>query len=162
MPVVGLTTKEPMSDSRRNEIFKSLREGQVRLAYWQLASSGACLMFALSRTADSPLSWNHVLWGSAVISWLVSLYFGFRHQLFSNATLRSNFQALSLSAGTHPDIPRVSPVGDIASDRILRAARSHGDRAHLTGRLQSLFLLWGVVLYTLFSVSTMVLRGRWP
>jgi len=79
--------------------------------------------------------------------------------MFSNAMLRTNFQLLSASAGTHPDVPADGPLAAAVLAEMTKSAGDHGDSSHKHGMRQFQFLVLGVVFYTVFHIWAMIVRS---
>jgi hypothetical protein len=93
-----------MSDSARQQIYKSAREGQDKYTYFLLAAAGAAIAFAVTQSQAATLTWSKIPLALAVLSWAFSFYAGCRQLDEVAGILQQNYELLRVQEGYTPSI----------------------------------------------------------
>ncbi len=151
-----------MTSENAREVFRAHREAQNKYTYFLLATAGAVIALAVNQTRGAALAWSQVPLAVAVLSWGLSFFVGTRHLQYVSSTLYSNADLLRVQSGQHPELGADPRVVAAASQGIRNAIEQNSERANRLGRWQFRFLVMGSVLYVVWHVLEMYLRGVSP
>ena len=125
--------------------------------YFLFGAVGACLAFALTQTKSTPLSWNHIVLGLAILSWALSFFFGCQRIESIMASKIANVILIQIDTGKHR-LCKTSP------DNLRRESQKvydkYFDDVHNANRklkFQLFSLIIGVVFYFSWHVYQMYL-----
>ena len=148
-----------MADEMAREVYKALREAQNKYTYFLLAAAGAAIALAVNQTQGTAMAWSQIPLAAAGLSWGLSFFFGCRHLAYVNSTLYANAELLRVERGQHPEVGAHPQMMAAASEGIRRAIETNSERANRLGHLQFRFLIAGAVLYVVWHILEMYLRG---
>lgn len=141
------------------EVYKALREAQNKYTYFLLAAAGAAIALAVNQTRGTAMTWSQIPLAAAGLSWGLSFFFGCRHLAYVNSTLYANFELLRVENGQHPEVGAHPQMMAAASEGIRRAIETNSERGNRMGHWQFRFLIAGALLYVVWHVLEMYLRG---
>lgn len=141
------------------EVFRALRESQNKYTYFLLAAAGAGITLAVNQTRETALAWSQAPLALGVLSWALSFWFGCRHIHYVNSNLYANATYLQVGDGQHPDVGTHPQRIEAAKDGIRSAMESNADCANRNSWRQFRFLVAGAVLYVIWHILGMYLRG---
>ncbi len=147
-----------MSDDSLHEVYRALRDAQMRYAYFLLAASGAAIGLAVNQTRTAALRWAEMPLGVAVTMWGLSFFFGCRHLAYVGSTLYANVELLRVQRGKHPDVGSHPEMIAAASDGIRAGIQTNADRGSRYARWQFRLLIAGALFYLAWHVGQMYLR----
>jgi len=148
-----------MADEMAREVYKALREAQNKYTYFLLAAAGAAIALAVNQTQGTAMAWSQIPLAAAGLSWGLSFFFGCRHLAYVNSTLYANAELLRVDSGQYPEVGAHPQMMAAASEGIRRAIETNSERANRLGHLQFRFLIAGAVLYIVWHILEMYLRG---
>lgn len=148
-----------MSYENEREVYKALRTGQDKYAYFLLAAAGAAIGFALTQTQTATISWSKLPLGLGVLAWGMSFFCGCLHLNYVNAVLFANADLLKVEDGRHPLVGRHPQMMMAASEGIRSAIETNSNRGGAYARWQFRFLVMGAASYVGWHVLEMYLRS---
>jgi hypothetical protein len=148
-----------MSDPNQVEIYRSLRSGQDKYAYFLLAAAGAAIALTVNQTQGAKLALSQLPLAAAVLSWALSFIFGCMHLQYVNSTLYANAGLLKVQSGEHPEVGTHPQLMSIASDGIRDAIENSSNSSAMYARWQFRLLVGGGVLFIVWHVTEMYLRA---
>jgi hypothetical protein len=149
-----------MTDATRLEVYRAHREAQNRYTYFVLAAAGAAIAFAITKTEGLPLAWRQGWVGAAVLCWGLSFFFGCRHLNYISSSLYANAELLTIQAGEHRLTGQRPEMIKAASQGIIAAIESNGEKANRFAKWQFRLLIAGSLFYVAWHVSLMMAVRR--
>lgn len=141
--------------NEKNDLYKIHTEGETKYVYFLLASAGAALGYALQQLEGVTIS----CWSSpailALLSWLLSFFFGCTRIQTSHRLISANYSLLQLKDGIHPQQPDHPVITDAAIKGATQAAEKAVSDASRHFSLQFGFLIAGGLLFLVYRVADM-------
>ena len=129
------------------EIYRSLRQAQVRHTYFLLAAAGGAIAIASSQIRGAVLTWANAALGPAVVSWALSFFCGCRYVDFVLSELYLDDQTQRVQGREYPEIGENPALVTLAEKRIRRAMRGNSARMSFFAAWQLRLLIGGGVIY---------------
>jgi hypothetical protein len=151
-----------MADNVMLELVKHLREFQDKFTYFLLTAAGAGVALSVNQTRGEPLMWSHMPLGFALLLWALSFYFGCQRLNYVGSNLVSNLELLKVKAREHPENGTQPQQLGGASEGIRQAIEESNKHGQSLWDLQFRLLVCGGVMYVVWHVLEMYLRGLKP
>jgi hypothetical protein len=148
------------SIENEREVFRALHEGQKKYTYFLLAVAGAAITVVINQTQNATLKISQIPLVIGVLLWGLSFFFGCRYLAYVNANLYANLALFRVKRGEHPDLENSNPMTiEAAIKGIKEAMEENSNRANHFFHLQFNFLVGGAILYIIWHILEMYLRG---
>lgn len=147
-----------MLDEESIELHRQLRTAQDKYTYFLLAVVAAAVAYAIKLTADSTLSFTMIPLGLAILSWVLSFFFGCRQLNYVNSTIYSNFELLRVQKGEHPEAGTKPQNIAAASEGIRQAMEYNSEKISFFAGLQFRFLIAGSIFFIAWHIIEMIIR----
>jgi len=144
-----------MADDNLLEVYRQLRLGQDKYAYFLLAAAGAAIGLAVNQTQGSALCWSQIPLGIAVLCWSLSFIFGCKHLAYVNANLYANAELMKVERGENPTVGRHPQMISAAREGIQQAFDANSERTNRYSLWQFRILVIGAIFYIAWHILEM-------
>lgn len=144
--------------SYKNDIFKLFNQGQEKLTYYFIALAVTAIGFSVYRSGDMSLSVWQIPLGVAVVCWALSIYCGITFLKYRLAIQYANFEYLSVSDGTHPEIRKNPLHAEPTKAGISAAIESNSKKGGRLYRWQYRYFYLGIIAFLTWHIVQMSLN----
>lgn len=143
-----------------SELHNRIENQREKFIYYMIALGVTAIGFSVLRTADEPLKFGQIPLGLAIMSWLLSIHFGFLNIVRTLTVLRSNIAFLYIKAGINPLDGTKMPDIDNPTDIIEKSIKKSNEKTSLYFNKQRATLYSGIIFFIIWHLLEMYLRVK--
>jgi hypothetical protein len=139
----------------QKEVQRQFREQQQKFNYYILALSVTAIGFSIYNTTGKQLHWTQIPLALSIMSWGLSIFFGFRFLKYVLNTLFANNQYFEIIKGNDPKVGNHPEMKNIAIDAIKTVMSNNSVKAKSFSRWQERLFYIGILLFIVWHVTEM-------
>jgi hypothetical protein len=141
------------------ELHDRIANQREKFIYYMIAIAVTSIGFSVLRTQDASFKLIHIPLALAILSWLLSIHYGFTNIVKTLAVLRSNVAYLYIKQGINPLDGTIMPDIDNPTEIVEKSIKKNNERTGIYFNRQKRLLYGGILLFICWHLLEMYFRN---